>query len=394
MSGQANIEEQHRTLEHALSERMVNHALTILRDWDRQLGGGLYSDRIQALEQNYRSLFQYYLSADDPDRDAIHDSLTTDTYRLMDEMYGDMRLQRGLAREIVSFDPERPESVVNYFSNCVHLREEDYEWWSDLMADESRSGMALLAITAINHNLRDQFCEASLRSMIDALDTDNGLVQSQLMVFTLLALIQWDIRIDFFPALQDAFVEKIGDGEFAFSAMCSLIKAPHALTATDINTIDWEGDEATLMENLKQMSKQMPKDEEEYLEEITLMLPDTWIFSLLVGDDETRQGHVAQVYLETGNMMLMWDRMDDAEEWLLERLRSDEATPRDYMNYGHCCFVRGDRLMAYENYREARRLCSSLRQFYDIFRPDRRMLVEKGIPLEQVYMMEDQLLKA
>ena len=114
----------------------------------------------------------------------------------------------------------------------------------------------------------------------------------------------------------------------------------------------------------------------------------------MVGDDETRQGHVAQVYLETGNMMLMWDRMDDAEEWLLERLRSDEATPRDYMNYGHCCFVRGDRLMAYENYREARRLCSSLRQFYDIFRPDRRMLVEKGIPLEQVYMMEDQLLKA
>ena len=394
MSAPSHIEEQHHTLEHALSERMINHALTILRDWDRQLGGGLYSDRILALEQNYHSMFEYYLSTDDPDRDSIHDSMTTETYRLLDDMYADMRLKKGLAREISAFNPERPDSVVDYFSNCVHLREEDYEWWQELMANEERPGLALFAITAMNHNLREQFNEASLRCMIDALNLEQSMVHSQLMVFTILSLVQWDIRIDYFPELQNAFVEQIGDGEFAFAAMCSLIKAPFVKNAEEIAQIEWDGDEATLFDKLKDMSKQVPQDEADFLKEIAMMLPDTWVYSVLVGDDEVRLAHVEEVYLETGNMMLMWDRLDEAEDWLIDRLRSDQATPEDYMNYGHCCFVKGDRLMAYENYREARRRCSSLRQFYDMFRPDRRMLVEKGIPLEQVYMMEDQMLKA
>ena len=50
--------------------------------------------------------------------------------------------------------------------------------------------------------------------------------------------------------------------------------------------------------------------------------------------------------------------------------------------------------MAFENYLEAKRQCKSTRTFFDLFRPDRKMLVEKGIPLEQVYLMEDHLLKA
>ena len=391
MSAASNIQEQRNILEHALSERMINHALTILREWDRQLGGGLYADRIRSIEQNYHSLFEYFLSADDPDRETIQDSMTTETYRLMDEIYADLRLKKGLAQEITTFNPDRPESVVDYFSNCVHLREEDYEWWSDLMQDENRSGTALLAITALNRNLREQFCEESLRCMIDALDSSNTLVSSQLMVFTILSLVQWDIRIDFFPELQEAFVEKIGDGDFAFAALCALVKSSQANVIQELDDIELDGDQSELFEQLKKSSGKIPADEQDFLREIAEMLPDTWVFTLLVDEDERRQRRIEEVYLEAGTMMMMWNRIDDAEEWLLNRLRSGKATAQDYMNYGHCCFLRGDRLMAYENYHEARHRCASLRQFYDIFRPDRKALMDKGVPLEHIYLIEDQM---
>ena len=48
-------------------------------------------------------------------------------------------------------------------------------------------------------------------------------------------------------------------------------------------------------------------------------------------------------------------------------------------------------MMAYENYKQARQLCGSLRDFYDLFRPDRRALVEHGVPLDYVYALEDNL---
>ena len=51
-------------------------------------------------------------------------------------------------------------------------------------------------------------------------------------------------------------------------------------------------------------------------------------------------------------------------------------------------------MMAFENYLEAKRLCKGTRAFFDLFRPDRKILVDKGVPLEQVYLMEDHLLKA
>ena len=89
----------------------------------------------------------------------------------------------------------------------------------------------------------------------------------------------------------------------------------------------------------------------------------------------------------------MLDRLPEAEQWLVKRLRSGKANALDYLNYGHCCFLRGDRMMAFEYYCQARQLCDSLKSFYHIFRPDRNFLVERGIPVEQVYMMEDQIIK-
>ena len=117
------------------------------------------------------------------------------------------------------------------------------------------------------------------------------------------------------------------------------------------------------------------------------------MFDTIIGEDEERMMSIEELYLHIGYMDLMWDRWEDAEAWLIGRLRANKATVKDYINYGHCCFLRGDRMMAYENYCEAKKMCESTKTFFDIFRPDRKMLVEKGIPLEQVYLMEDQILR-
>ena len=143
---------------------------------------------------------------------------------------------------------------------------------------------------------------------------------------------------------------------------------------------------------MRKIENLMPKTEENFVRAIVELLPETWIFDYIVGEDEDRNDRIERIYLEIGSMDLMWDRLDDAEEWLVDRLRSGNATPKDYINYGHCCFLKGDKMMAYENYLEAKRLCNGVRAFFDLFRPDRKMLVEKGIPLEQVYLMEDHLL--
>jgi hypothetical protein len=50
-------------------------------------------------------------------------------------------------------------------------------------------------------------------------------------------------------------------------------------------------------------------------------------------------------------------------------------------------------MMAYENYRQAKSMCKTNQEFLDLFRPDRKALVNKGILLDDVYLMEDQLLR-
>ena len=64
------LSEQVNTVERALGERMITHAMVIVRQWANELGDELYAARIDQLEQNYRYVFEYYLSTDAPDRDA------------------------------------------------------------------------------------------------------------------------------------------------------------------------------------------------------------------------------------------------------------------------------------------------------------------------------------
>ena len=155
-----------------------------------------------------------------------------------------------------------------------------------------------------------------------------------------------------------------------------------------------DASEQSVEDLLSRLSKLIPKTENAYIQTIVELLPETWVFDLIIGEDEQREVVIDQLYLELGYMGFMWDNIDEAEEWLVNRLRSGLAKPKDYLNYGHCCFLKGDRMMAFENYLEAKRLCKGTRAFFDLFRPDRKILVDKGVPLEQVYLMEDHLLKA
>ena len=43
--------------------------------------------------------------------------------------------------------------------------------------------------------------------------------------------------------------------------------------------------------------------------------------------------------------------------------------------------------------RQARQLCGNVKDFFNLFRPDRRQLVDCGVPVEFIYLIEDQLLK-
>ena len=136
----------------------------------------------------------------------------------------------------------------------------------------------------------------------------------------------------------------------------------------------------------------MPKSEQEYMQGLVEMLPGTWLYEVLVTGNSEREANLAGTYLSVGRMDLLWDHPNYAEKYLIHVLREGSTSPMDYINYGHCLMLRGDRIMAYENYRQARSMCSNVKEFFALFRPDRRQLVDHGVPVEQVYLMEDMLL--
>ena len=101
---------------------------------------------------------------------------------------------------------------------------------------------------------------------------------------------------------------------------------------------------------------------------------------------------MAYVTVSAGFRDAMWDYPQVAERVYLEILRKGTDNPKDYINYAHCLLLQGDRMMAYENYKQARLLCKTSKEFFSLFRPDRKNLIDHGIPLEHVYVMEDQLI--
>lgn len=404
-----NLEEQRNMMERALGERMLNHALVFLRQWAKELGFSPYADRIHSITQNYNSLFDYYMATDDPERDNMHDKLTGETYQLMDEMYAAIRIKRGLTPELKGFDENSPMSVMRYFTSCLTIQEEDLDWLCDVVYDSERRGLALMALSCLSNNLREHFQYNAMQAMIECIDSDNPLISEQAMVFSILLLAQWDARIDYFEKIQMKFTKRLDDGEMAFQSILAIIKAANVnkkdpdlkmkITKDDLpdEVVNLVGDflegNENIEDTIERLSDYMPKTTLEYMQVIVDMMPDTWVFDCIVGEDEERIQKVKMAYLKYGSMEYMWDQMDTAEDWLVGRMRKNEATVRDYINYGHILFLRGDRMMAYENYREAKRLCNGNKSFFDLFRPDRKALVDNGIPIEQVYLMEDQLLR-
>ena len=148
-----------------------------------------------------------------------------------------------------------------------------------------------------------------------------------------------------------------------------------------------------MKDEVRSMMAWIPKSEQEYISGLIQLLPQTWLFEVLVAGEPIRENILTKDYLRLGNREFMWSHIDIGEQYFVELLRKGSTKPMDYINYGHCLLLKGDRMMAFENYRQARQLCGNVKDFFNLFRPDRRQLVDCGVPVEFIYLIEDQLLK-
>lgn len=406
-----SLEEQIAIVERSLGERMIGHALAIIRVWLNEIGeeAHLFEQTFQEIQQEYNELFTRWVSADDEGVDKELDRLTGNAYRLADAAYAGVRIKRGLSPFMRSFNENNLQSVMHYFSNHVHPLEEDLDWLSKIIQDPSRGATALMAVSAIAHGLRQCFSEDSILTLIDGINTGSDVIAEQCLSNVILLLAHYDVRIDFFPDIQNAFANALAemndDGEQAFQTLCSLVLATNDewlknLTVKELKAEDMPQELQSLLEqtgedsSLSGIQSIITNSEKEYMRSIIDILPDTWVYSVIVGEGYEHQNRMALTYLTVGRMDMVWDNIELASRWLLEHLRKDKAhSPQDYINYGHCFFLQGDRVMAFENYRQARQLCKSSKEFFNLFRPDRKALVDHGVPIEQVYLIEDQLLK-
>lgn len=405
-----SLEEQIVTIERSLGERMIGHALAILRVWLNELGeANRFEQFYLDIQQEYQELFDRWVSADDEGIDKELDRLTGNAYVLTDVVYAAVRLKRGISPVMHGFNENNLQSVMHYFSNHVHPDENDLNWLSSIIRDPNRGATALMAVSAISHGLRQCFSKDSILTLIDGINSGSDVIAEQCLSNGILLLAHYDVRIDFFPELQNAFADAIAemndDGEQAFQTLCSLVMATNDewlknLTVRELRAEDVPQELQSLLEqtgedsSISGIQSIITNTEKEYMRSIIDILPDTWVFSVVVGEGYERQSRMALTYLTIGRMDMLWENIELASRWLLEHLRKGSTSPKDYINYGHCMLLQGDRVMAFENYRQARQLCKSSKDFFNLFRPDRKALVDHGVPVEQVYLIEDQLLKS
>jgi len=403
-----SLEDQITTIERALGERMIHHALVIVRAWLNELGeNNPYEEAYGTIRTQYDTLFDEWLTSEDPHREETLDKLTGDTYRLVDASYVSLRLKRGLSPEMHGFNRANPQSVMHYFANCLQFKDEDFDWLHEVYNNSDHAAIALMAVASLAKNIRECFSERAMYALIDGIDCENDVVVEQCLANALVLLAHYDVRIDFFPELQNAFLvavdEMEDEGEQAFHTLCALVRSVKTnwrdnIASGELKIEDLPEELQSLLEltgekdNIEGVASWVPASEQEYMQGIVEILPDTWIYTALIGDSAERAGHMAIIYLSVGRMDLLWDNTDAAAKWLLNQLREGSKSPMDYINYAHCMLLQGDRMMAYEYYHQARNLCKGPKEFFALFRPDRRALVDHGIPVEQVYLMEDQLI--
>lgn len=367
-----SLDEQIAVIERALGECMIDTALVVVRAWLNEIGeNNPYEEAFVSLQTRYRDLFTKWLNIDDPADDEELNKLTGDAYQLVDAVYAEVRIKRGLSPEMHGFNPDSVSSVMQYFQNCVRLRPEDLDWLHEVVNDEQRMEIGVVAILALAYNLRTCFNVDALLALIDGMNGSNGAAAGMCTAQAMLLIAQYDVRIDFFPQIQDAFANAIAEddgGEHAFEMLCSLVSNQFVL-------------------------KFIPQTSDSYISQLVPLIPQTWLYALLIENSTDREQIFALACLKAGYRDYMWDYPVVAEHVFLNKLRDGANQPMDYINYAHCLLMRGDRMMAYENYKQARQLCGSSKEFFNLFRPDRRMLIDHGVPMEHVYLLEDKLLE-
>jgi hypothetical protein len=400
------LAEQVIIVERALGERMIESALLIVRSWMNELGeSNPYEEAHTAISTRYNELFTLWLTSDEAELEEQLNQLTGDLYQLSDSVYADIRIKRGLSPDMHGFNPESTNSVLNYFTHCVRFRDEDLEWFRDVLKDDKQSSIALIAVAALSRNMRECFTIDGLMALIEGMDAENETVAEQCVANVVTLLVQYDIRIDFFPQIKEAFVNKLmemGDeGENVFVILCAVI---HSTGKGKTKPEDVKLTMEMLPEELQELMRSvgadeslgsvvqwMPSSESEYLVGLMQVLPQTWLYEELVAGNAEREERLIRTAIKAGYHDMMWIRPEYSEQVYRSILRKGSKNPVEYINYAHCLLLKGDRMMAFENYRIARNLCKNVKDFYALFRPDRGELVDRGIPLEQVYLIEDKL---
>ena len=402
------LSDQVNTIERALGECMIETAAVVLRTWLNELGeNNPYEEALRTIRAKYEGMFTRWLSVDDPETEGDLDKLTGDMYQLSDAVYAAIRLKRGLSPQMHGFNPESPQSIVTYFQNCIQLSPEDLDWVKEMIADEKQSGQALLAISALTQNLRECFSMDAFITLIEGMNAADETVADFCGHNVLTLLIHYDVRIDFFPQIQDAFTNVIASmddmGEHVFEMLCTLVSMSRSNFLSDfangLAAYKWLPESMQKLvktvgipeDDYKTFSQWAPKEEEEYMAELVKNLPNTWLYEVLVNGAPGRENSLTYVGVKSGYRDYMWAHPEIAEQVYRDVLRQGSQKPIDFINYAHCLLLKGDRMMAFENYKLARQECGSLRAFHDLFRPDRRALVEHGVPLDCVYAIEDNL---
>lgn len=400
------LDEQVTVVERALGECMIDTALVVVRAWLNEIGeNNPYEEAFVSLQKRYRDLFAKWLNVDDPSAEEELNKLTGDAYQLVDAVYAAIRLKRGLSPEMHGFNADSIPSVMQYFESCVRFRPEDLEWFHDILNDEEHLSVALVAVTALGRNLRTCFSIDAFMALIDGMNAENELVADQCTSYVVMLLVQYDVRIDFFPQLQDAFVNAVAEqdgGDHVFEVICALIESSEkqwmemysmgmmtrAMLPKELQKLV---EVLGLQEDVQHICDWIADANNRYLNELVPLIPQTWLHAVLIEGNSARERLLTYYGTKAGYRDYLWLHPDVAEEVYVEKLRDGADKPMDYINYAHCLLLRGDRMMAYENYKQARRLCASSKEFFSLFRPDRRALIDHGIPMEHVYMLEDEL---
>lgn len=397
---------------------MLRHADSVLRGWAKEVDELSFFARLDSLQEQYDRVWQAYLTETSEDgmaSEQVQEAMNKLTYRyfqLSDELYDKLRLLRGEAPTMIGFGKENVESATTYFAQNLQRKSEDLDWLYEIAQDDDKQALAISTIAALAVNLKQGFWEEGLHLLLDIATLDT-LAAHQAMAQAMLITALYDLRLDFYQDIGERWVELVKQKEevaiASIEALAGQSEASEQLPETWIFSLVCDTDEKRCRIAHEYLRKEMNEQAfdgclmnrsdmcgtDDVLRADMLLYDDLWDEALGIYQDIVERGedtphvrfHLAWCALLTGNYSL-------AEQYMIRRLRdAKNVRKEDYINYGHLCWLKGDRVTAYENYREARRLCKDLKEWKATFCPDRKIISQLGIPLEEVYLMEDRLLK-